>query len=635
MNVMPLFSRFFPRIVVLLFLILFATSFTSAADSQADTPTTRIAIYMVGSDLESESHLGTAEIKEILSGFSENSGHIDLQVAYGGARSMGWAGMTIAGREDLEHDSADGIIGNGQYYTQREPGLNMGDFKGLAAFIGYLNTLPPSDRNILIFWDHGASYGGLCFDENHNWDQLTMEEITDALNTSSVSWDLIGMDACLMGSLEVMRAVHPFGRLLLVSEEVEPGHGWDYETPVRALSENPHIPVEEWGRLVIDSYMDNPHHEPMKKTLSLINMTGFHELDEKLALLGSSLQGQMDQKPVYEGIGASFYNTQRYGYDPRMDTEVSVDLGDLSDNLGTYVKDASDLTTEVKQIIDSLVIYQRNDGSRPKSTGISTLSPRNKHIGDLPLSSDTIQTNATWLSFIRDYIMYISSDSSKPEITYLGNGSFEITDDQGIQVVMVKTDWMPDVTNFSHSFGIKADPVYPDSQGVYIPNPDDKTFYIVDTGSGERSYFFNTYYGNDVNGTELYFGFVNITRGSKTRETAINIMRHQDGTIQYALFPYEINPSTGEYLFSRIPLTARTGDIITPVIVERFLGKEPRWQYTSLTPLVITKDMEIVRDRLPYGAYLPSLWANDYNLNYNFYLMDVLRFPNNATLTSP
>ena len=629
MNVMPLFSHGFFPIISLLLLILLSVSIATPAD----VPTTRIAMYMVGSDLESESHLGSAEIKEILSGLSGDSRHIDLQIAYGGARSMGWSGMIIADKEDLQDDYRDGVIGNG-HYAFRDTSMNMGDTKGLTTFVEYLNDLPASDRNIFIFWDHGASLAGLCFDENYNWDQLTMQEITDALENSAITWDLIGMDACLMGSLEVMQTVSPFGHLLLVSEEVEPGHGWDYEIPLQALSDNPAITIEEWAKLVIDSYMDNPQHEPMKKTLSLIQMTSLPDLEEDLSLLGTFLRDKMDQKPVYEGIGTSFYNAQRFGYDPRKDIEVSVDLGDLSDNLGMHVKDSSDIIGQVKQTMASVVLYQRNDGSRPKSTGISTISPRNRHIDEISASSGNSIHNSTWFSFIKNYVSYISTDSSKPVITTRGNGTFQVSDDQGIQMVMVKTDWMPDVTNFTHSFGMKADPVYPDAQGIYIPNPDDKTFYLTDTGTGNRSYFYNTYYGTDINGTELYFGFVNITRGSKTRETAINIMQSQDGLIQYALFPYEINPSTGEYLFSRIPLTVRTGDIITPVIVERFLGGESRWQYTALDPLLITGELAIERDRLPYGSYLPSLWAYDYNMNYDIYLMDVLRFPNSAEIIS-
>ena len=228
MNVMPLFSHGFFPIISLLLLILLSVSIATPAD----VPTTRIAMYMVGSDLESESHLGSAEIKEILSGLSGDSRHIDLQIAFGGARSMGWSGMTIADKEDLQDDYRDGVIGNG-HYAFRDTSMNMGDTKGLTTFVEYLNDLPASDRNIFIFWDHGASLAGLCFDENYNWDQLTMQEITDALENSAITWDLIGMDACLMGSLEVMQTVSPFGHLLLVSEEVEPGHGWDYEIRYR------------------------------------------------------------------------------------------------------------------------------------------------------------------------------------------------------------------------------------------------------------------------------------------------------------------------------------------------------------------------------------------------------------------
>jgi len=622
MNVMQIDTG---RLLIALSIIL-VLLFSLCATSSADSPKTRIALYMVGSDLESESSLGTEEIKEILSGLSGDSGVIDLQVAYGGSRTMGWSGMTFADRQALEEDLRDGIVGNGQSYQFRDPSCNMGDSAGLIRFIEYLNELPESDRNISR---------GLCFDENHHWDRLTMTEISDSLSHSNISWDLIGMDACLMGSLEVMNAVNLYGRLLLVSEEVEPGHGWDYETPLHALIQNPAMPIEEWGRLVIDSYMDNPSHEPMKKTLSLIDMTQIHDLNGQLSLLGTYLDSQIGEKKVYEGIGTSFYNAQRFGYDPKNDVEVSVDLGDLSANLENNVPQSSAYVKEVKDVIEKSVLYQRNDGSRAKSTGISTVSPRNKHVEDIPDDSNTQSENATWSSFIQGYLKFIASDTSKPLITPLGNGTFQVSDDQGIQMVMVKTDWMPEVTNFTHSYGMKADPVYPDSNGLYVPNPDDKTFYLTDTGTGNRSYFFNTYYGNDLNETEYYYGFVNITRRSKTRETAINIMRFADGSSSYALFPYETDLESGELVFSRVPLTVRSGDIITPVIVERFLGEESRWQYSPLPQLLITGDLAIVRDRLPYGGYFPTLWAYDYNMNYDLYLMDVMRYPNNASLVAP
>lgn len=589
---------------------------------------------MVGSDLESEASLATEEIKEILTGLSDDPGLIDLQVAYGGSRKMGWSGMTIANRQDLEKDSSDGIIGNSDSYQYRNIDANMGDSAGLSEFIAYLNDLPESDRNMFIFWDHGASSDGLCFDENHDWDRLTMKEISESMSKSTIFWDLIGMDACLMGSLEVMQAVHPYGRLLLVSEEVEPGHGWDYQTPLHALSQDPAISVENFGRLMIDAYMDNPAHEPMKKTLSLLDMTRLHGLNEELVSLGTFLGSQMGEKKIYEGVGASYYNAQRFGYDPKEDMEVSVDLGDLSEKMGFYIPASSEYIDKVKSVIAESVLYQRNDGSRERSTGISTISPRNKDVSQIAQKSDLVNVNKTWLSFIVEYMNSIKSDSSKPVITYLGNNSFDITDDQGVQMAMVKTDWLPDVTNFSHTFGLKADPVYPDSNGLYVPMPDDKTFYLIDTGTGNRSLFFNMYASTDLNGTEYYFGFVNITRGSKTRETGINIAKHPDGSTNYTFFPYETDPVTGNILFSRVPLTIRTGDQITPIIVERFLGEESRWQYTPLPPITITGELQIERDRLPYGAYFPSLWAYDYNLNYDVYLMEPLRFPNNASIQS-
>jgi hypothetical protein len=48
-------------------------------------------------------------------------------------------------------------------------------------------------------------------------------------------FDMIGFDACLMGNWDTLVALQPLARLLLVSEAVEPGEGWDWGAFARAL----------------------------------------------------------------------------------------------------------------------------------------------------------------------------------------------------------------------------------------------------------------------------------------------------------------------------------------------------------------------------------------------------------------
>lgn len=40
---------------------------------------------------------------------------------------------------------------------------------------------------------------------------------------------LLGFDACLMGSYDVLEALAPLTHFFLASEENEPGHGWNYK----------------------------------------------------------------------------------------------------------------------------------------------------------------------------------------------------------------------------------------------------------------------------------------------------------------------------------------------------------------------------------------------------------------------
>ena len=81
-------------------------------------------------------------------------------------------------------------------------------------------------------------YGkSLCFDElyydedGQSMDRLTLMELKAALEASpfreeKLSW--IGMDACLMASVETAAILAPYSDFLIASEETEPSRGWNY-----------------------------------------------------------------------------------------------------------------------------------------------------------------------------------------------------------------------------------------------------------------------------------------------------------------------------------------------------------------------------------------------------------------------
>lgn len=126
-------------------------------------------------------------------------------------------------------------------FTQNsEP--NMGSGTLLQNFITWGLAQAATDASDYIYldiWDHGAGWGGAAYggkavawDDTDGHDALTIDEIRNALTaayqTSSRRVTILGFDACYMGTVENIFSFKDLVSILIGSEEVEPGNGWDY-----------------------------------------------------------------------------------------------------------------------------------------------------------------------------------------------------------------------------------------------------------------------------------------------------------------------------------------------------------------------------------------------------------------------
>ncbi len=79
--------------------------------------------------------------------------------------------------------------------------------------------------------------------------------LADGLAAAGVGQlDLLGFDACLMGSYEVASAVAPYGDRLVASAELEPGGGWDYGA-LQLFADDPAATADDLGVAIVDSYL--------------------------------------------------------------------------------------------------------------------------------------------------------------------------------------------------------------------------------------------------------------------------------------------------------------------------------------------------------------------------------------------
>jgi hypothetical protein len=74
--------------------------------------------------------------------------------------------------------------------------------------------------------------------------------------TGLEKFELIGMDACLMGHLEVFSALAPHARYAVASQETEPSLGWAYAAFLRELRANPEMGGADLGRAIVSSYIE-------------------------------------------------------------------------------------------------------------------------------------------------------------------------------------------------------------------------------------------------------------------------------------------------------------------------------------------------------------------------------------------
>lgn len=206
-----------------------------------------IMVYLDGdNNLDSEAVEDFHEMEEGL----ENTEHLAVIVQYDSLYAGKQGRFKVvpdSTPEYLEYPSA-GLI-----ESIAEP--DMGDAETLKDFIDFCKERYPARHYGLILWNHGGgvksfreepvSSKAICLDDDNDEgsgdDLLYIGEIKDVL-TEEQSVDFLGMDACLMGMVEVAYEFRPvpgdFGAdAICFSPATEQGDGWEYDRIIRRISD--------------------------------------------------------------------------------------------------------------------------------------------------------------------------------------------------------------------------------------------------------------------------------------------------------------------------------------------------------------------------------------------------------------
>ncbi len=155
----------------------------------------------------------------------------------------------------IDYDTG-GTIGSTELPGSWGSEQNFGDDATLIYFINYAQTTYPANNYILVLWDHGGGWYGVCDDDSHG-DIISMSELSTALSDVSLDpIEVVAFDACLMGQIEVAYQVLSYCDYVVFSEESIPWEGFPYEYWLDDLTTTPSMSPATLASTLVDRYCE-------------------------------------------------------------------------------------------------------------------------------------------------------------------------------------------------------------------------------------------------------------------------------------------------------------------------------------------------------------------------------------------
>ena len=363
----------------------------------------------------------------------------------------------------------------------------------LADFLRFCKNEYPADHTMLVLWNHGGGPFGYGKDSIYS-NMFSLKDIRTALssvytpNRNKPAFDIIGFDACLMSTLEVTHALDGFAQFYCLSEEAEPGSGWDYTPILQAMTDDPTMSPARVAQKVADSYIDFYMRENINQsiiqldvTFSVIEAKKAAELyDAYSALCQAQLADAAEDMGVLAEIGRCAGRSTRYcGSDYNIVN--TVDLGNYMDQLiDSYPEESS----RVKELLGETVLYHRESGGLSDSTGMAVYVPADV-------------TTIAGLSYYLDYIYDVCEDDSVAALYYYKQAG--CLNDELKEALALVTDKEPKVLDAAAFRQFSADEPGVDDEGFRIPVSDQLQDLIVDyeleIGKYDETNDTLTYYG--------------------------------------------------------------------------------------------------------------------------------------------
>jgi KaiC/GvpD/RAD55 family RecA-like ATPase len=356
--------------------------------------------------------------------------------------------------------------------------VNMGDPDTLKDFVNWTIYYYPANYYCLVLWDHGAGVMGLCLDFTPQpTDCLSLPELSQALRGLPAIMDVVLVDACSMGMVEVAYQIKDYANVLVAPE----GLGYapaPYNYYLSSLTSNSSMSPNAFAKEVVTDYIIWCNSIDIKNipeaTMSATDLTKITSLTAAISDFAIKLKEK--ETPYHEQISLIRNLTEGYPGPYTNQTGYYIDLYHFAQLTHQYVQDEK-LQNASYQVMTALsignVIIIEADKAHINSHGLSIYFPDRKDKYDECKSvyeETTFAADTMWDEFVQydlsGYVLTIQT--SYPDILVKVDEEWYTTDAYGKTCVFSLPSY--------HTINVTT-PVStaPGSRGVFIQWNDNNT----------------------------------------------------------------------------------------------------------------------------------------------------------------
>lgn len=168
--------------------------------------------------------------------------------------------------------------------------VNMASAETLRRFIEFAATEYPADRLALVLWGHGAGWYGLCADQLNIMSLPSLRTaLTGACENVSQEIDMVLIDSCLGGTLEMVFELSDVADVLVASETNVPYSGQRYDLVLDILARDTTQSAEDWGTKISEVFGISLGSMSLSGTMAVFDLDDVPQLESSLDELSRQL----------------------------------------------------------------------------------------------------------------------------------------------------------------------------------------------------------------------------------------------------------------------------------------------------------------------------------------------------------